>query len=102
VDLRFSPEEIAFRGEVRAFIDANLDPVTRQRMAEGRMASSKQIISWQRTLADRGWRKDATNENPAASSDARGVHLPLRVGRGQTLHFPRRTAPGIRARAAVV
>ena len=35
VDLRFTPEEIAFRDEVRAFIRDNLPPDIRERMRLG-------------------------------------------------------------------
>jgi pimeloyl-CoA dehydrogenase large subunit len=55
MDLRFTPEEQAFRAEVRAFIAANLDKATHEAMASGHRASKEQIVAWQRTLNQKGW-----------------------------------------------
>lgn len=55
MDLSFTEEEEAFRAEVRAFIQANLDPVTHRKMVDGRIPSKAEIIAWQRTLNARGW-----------------------------------------------
>jgi alkylation response protein AidB-like acyl-CoA dehydrogenase len=55
VDLSFSPEEIAFRAEVRAFLRDNLPEDLRRRTAEGRALSKDDIVGWQRVLNARGW-----------------------------------------------
>jgi pimeloyl-CoA dehydrogenase large subunit len=55
MDLRFSPEETAFRAEVRAFIDANLNPATRKTLAEGKHMSKEDMVGWVRALNAKGW-----------------------------------------------
>jgi alkylation response protein AidB-like acyl-CoA dehydrogenase len=55
VDLEFSPEEHAFRAEVRAFIDANLPPTTRAKVMGDRPLDKADIVNWQRILNTRGW-----------------------------------------------
>jgi acyl-CoA dehydrogenase len=57
VDLELTPEDLAFRDEVRAFLDAELTPELR---AAGRAATSvfcdpKHTLPWQRILNARGW-----------------------------------------------
>jgi alkylation response protein AidB-like acyl-CoA dehydrogenase len=55
MDLRFTPEEIAFREEVRAFIRDNLPKDIRDRLRLGHPASKQDIVTWQRILNARGW-----------------------------------------------
>ncbi len=55
MDLRFTPEEQAFRQEVRSFIAANLDKETHASMAAGHRPSKEQIVAWQRILNKKGW-----------------------------------------------
>ena len=55
MNLDFSPEQTAFRHEVRAFIQANLAPSTRQKLIDGRVPSKDEIVAWQRSLHARGW-----------------------------------------------
>jgi alkylation response protein AidB-like acyl-CoA dehydrogenase len=55
MDLRFTPEEIAFRNEVRAFFRAALPPEIRRKMVEGRHLGKDDIVRWQRILNDKGW-----------------------------------------------
>jgi alkylation response protein AidB-like acyl-CoA dehydrogenase len=55
MDLSFSPEEDAFRAEVRAFLRDNLPADTRLRMEEGRPLTKRQIVDWQQRLNARGW-----------------------------------------------
>jgi pimeloyl-CoA dehydrogenase large subunit len=55
MDLRFTDEEQAFRREVRAFIDEQLPPATRERMASGLSPTREMVIDWQRRLNARGW-----------------------------------------------
>ena len=55
MDLAPSPEEAAFRLEVRAYVQANLSPVTRQKLIEGRIPPKDEVVAWQRALNRRGW-----------------------------------------------
>jgi len=55
MDLRFTPEEIAFRDEVRAFMRAALPEPIRRKMVEARRLEKQDIVAWQRILNARGW-----------------------------------------------
>ena len=55
MDLRYTDEEQAFRGEVRAFIADNLPEQTRTRMERGLSPTKDMIVDWQRKLNARGW-----------------------------------------------
>jgi pimeloyl-CoA dehydrogenase large subunit len=55
MDLRFTPEEITFRDEVRAFFRANLPESIRTKLVEGRKLAKADIVTWQRTLNNKGW-----------------------------------------------
>src|SRR5258707_13436418 len=55
MDLRFPPEEIAFRDEVRAFMRAALPEPIRRKMVEARRLEKQDIVTWQRILNARGW-----------------------------------------------
>ena len=55
MDLRFTPEELAFRDEVRAFFRANLPEGIRSKLVEGRHLAKDDIVIWQRTLNAKGW-----------------------------------------------
>src|SRR5215813_5117116 len=55
MDLTFSPEELAFRDEVRAFLAASLPPSTRRKLLEGGEATADETVGWQRALHARGW-----------------------------------------------
>src|ERR1700746_1342041 len=55
MDLRFTPEELAFRDEVRAFIRDNLPAEIRERMRLGYGARKQDTVAWQRILSKRGW-----------------------------------------------
>jgi len=55
MDLRLSPEEQAFRQEVRGFIRDNLPDETAARMKDGRASRKQDIVAWQRILNKRGW-----------------------------------------------
>lgn len=55
MDLRFTPEEQAFRNEVRTFIRENLPRNIRERMYLGDKASKEDIVTWQRILNKQGW-----------------------------------------------
>ncbi len=55
MDLRLTPEEQAFREEVRAFIRDNLPAEIKQRMSLGDRASKEDVVTWQRILNKKGW-----------------------------------------------
>jgi len=55
MDLRFTPEENAFREEVRSFIKANLPEHIRKKSAEGLRYIKDDIVIWQRILNKQGW-----------------------------------------------
>jgi pimeloyl-CoA dehydrogenase large subunit len=55
MDLRFTPEEIAFRDEVRAFMRTALPAPIRRKMVEARRLEKADIVTWQRILNAKGW-----------------------------------------------
>src|SRR5689334_10291257 len=55
MDLRFTPDEVAFRDEVRAFIRDNLPADIRERMRLGYGPRKEDTVRWQRILHQRGW-----------------------------------------------
>lgn len=55
MDLRYTPEEIAFRDEVRAFLKDNLPEDVRQRLGNGEYGNKDDLVSWSRILNDKGW-----------------------------------------------
>ncbi|MBH5384731.1 pimeloyl-CoA dehydrogenase large subunit [Bradyrhizobium diversitatis] len=55
MDLSFSPEEVAFRDDVRAFFRDNVDAAVRQKLFETRHITKDEQVSWQRTLHKKGW-----------------------------------------------
>src|ERR1700674_5270336 len=55
MDLRFTPEELAFRDEVRAFFRAALPARIRRKMELGQRQSKDDIVTWQRILNAKGW-----------------------------------------------
>ena len=55
MDLSFSPEEDAFRAEVRAFIDENLPADIRDKGRCGQRMVADDIQRWTRILHAKGW-----------------------------------------------
>src|SRR5215813_10652682 len=55
MDLRFTPEELAFRDEVRSFMRDSLPADIRSKMVEGRHLGKDDIVRWQRILNEKGW-----------------------------------------------
>jgi alkylation response protein AidB-like acyl-CoA dehydrogenase len=55
VDLNFTPEERAFRQEVRDFIRRELPAPVRAKVEQGRALDKAEIVDWQRRLNSRGW-----------------------------------------------
>ncbi|MCW1381610.1 acyl-CoA dehydrogenase family protein [Novosphingobium sp. KCTC 2891] len=55
MNLEFSPEEIAFRDEVRAFIAESYPAQLRGKQDEGDDLTKEDFLSWHRVLAAKGW-----------------------------------------------
>jgi pimeloyl-CoA dehydrogenase large subunit len=55
MDLRFTPEEIEFRDEVRGFFRSALPAGIRAKMVDGRHLAKDDIVAWQRILDAKGW-----------------------------------------------
>ena len=55
MDLSFAPELETFRAEVRRFIDVRLPRDLRERMRQGLRPTRDDVVSWQRTLHEKGW-----------------------------------------------
>ena len=55
MDLRFTPEELAFRAEVRDFFARALPAGIGRKMEEGRHLDKDDLVAWQRILAAKGW-----------------------------------------------
>ncbi|HET7730659.1 MAG TPA: acyl-CoA dehydrogenase family protein [Usitatibacter sp.] len=55
MDLSYSPEEAAFRDEVRAWLRANLPDDLREKVAAYAHLSRDDLLRWHRILAKQGW-----------------------------------------------
>ncbi|HEX5477583.1 MAG TPA: acyl-CoA dehydrogenase family protein, partial [Burkholderiales bacterium] len=55
MDLNYSAEEIAFRDEARAWLEANLPAGLRDKVARYEHLSREDLLRWHRILAKKGW-----------------------------------------------
>src|SRR5512146_3491176 len=55
MDLAFSPEEVAFREEVRRFIAENYPAHLRGKQDEGEELGKEDMLAWHKILAKKGW-----------------------------------------------
>ncbi|MDB5745989.1 MAG: pimeloyl-CoA dehydrogenase large subunit [Massilia sp.] len=55
MDLNYSAEELAFRDEVRAFLDAHLPADLQHKVRKHLRLSKDDNVRWHRILADKGW-----------------------------------------------
>ena len=55
MDLDFTPEEQAFRREVRAFLDAKLSSEVSAKVLSGRSLSKEDTVRWHKALHAQGW-----------------------------------------------
>ncbi|WP_367352359.1 acyl-CoA dehydrogenase family protein [Achromobacter animicus] len=55
MDLEFTPEEIAFRDEVRAFLDARLPRRLADKVGEGKLLTRDDMTKWHAILNAQGW-----------------------------------------------
>ena len=55
MDLNYSPEELAFRDEVRRWLAANLPRELKEKVENYEHLSKEDLLRWHRILADKGW-----------------------------------------------
>jgi pimeloyl-CoA dehydrogenase len=55
MDLDFTPAQLAFRDQVRAFIQERLPDEIRERLRRGHPPRKQDTVTWQRILHERGW-----------------------------------------------
>ncbi|HKA54326.1 MAG TPA: acyl-CoA dehydrogenase family protein [Candidatus Binatia bacterium] len=55
MDLNYSPEELAFRDEVRAWLQTNLPDELREQVANYQELDKDELMHWHRILARKGW-----------------------------------------------
>jgi alkylation response protein AidB-like acyl-CoA dehydrogenase len=55
MDLNYSPDELAFRDEVRGWLKANLPDDLRAKTAAGDHLNKEDLLRWHRILAKKGW-----------------------------------------------
>jgi alkylation response protein AidB-like acyl-CoA dehydrogenase len=55
MDLNYSPEELAFRDEVRAWLQANLPNDLREQVTNYQELEKDEIMRWHKILAQKGW-----------------------------------------------
>ena len=55
MDLNYSAEELAFRDEVRGWLDANIPADLRDKMLNYRELSKDDLVRWHKILAKKGW-----------------------------------------------
>ena len=55
MNLSYTPQDLEFREEVRAFLQAHLPADIREKILAGRSANAEEIRRWQRVLHARGW-----------------------------------------------
>jgi alkylation response protein AidB-like acyl-CoA dehydrogenase len=55
MDLNYSPEETAFRDEVRTWIRENLEPAVRDKVLNYRELTKEELLGWHKKLAKKGW-----------------------------------------------
>ena len=55
MDLDYSPEERAFRDEVRGWVRENLPADLKEKVARYEHLSKEDLLRWHRILAQKGW-----------------------------------------------
>jgi alkylation response protein AidB-like acyl-CoA dehydrogenase len=55
MDLRYTPEQEAFRSEVRSFFANAVPKEMRRKLLDGRRPDRGEVVQWQRTLNAKGW-----------------------------------------------
>jgi alkylation response protein AidB-like acyl-CoA dehydrogenase len=55
MDLSFSPEDLRFREEIRAFVASELPPAIKHKMQVGEELAKEDYVTWQHILSAKGW-----------------------------------------------
>ena len=55
MDIDFSPQDLEFQREVRAWFQANTPEALKRKVVTGEMLQKDDIVNWHRKLDDRGW-----------------------------------------------
>ncbi len=55
MDLNYTAGELAFRDEVRGWLDANIPPKLREKVLNYEELSKDDLVRWHKILADKGW-----------------------------------------------
>ena len=55
MDLTFTPEELAFRDQVRAFADEKLPADVARKVLEHKRLEKDDVLRWHRALYEKGW-----------------------------------------------
>ncbi|MEZ5740591.1 MAG: acyl-CoA dehydrogenase family protein [Burkholderiaceae bacterium] len=55
MDLSFSPEDQAFRQEVRSWLEANIPAESRRKMQDAEELTKDDLVQWHKILAKKGW-----------------------------------------------
>jgi alkylation response protein AidB-like acyl-CoA dehydrogenase len=55
MDLNYTPEQLAFRDEVRAFVRASLPHELSRKVIEHKHLDKADFVTWQRILSEKGW-----------------------------------------------
>ena len=55
MDLNFSKEDLAFRDEVKEFLDKEYPKHIKQKMENGDELSREEIVEWHKCVAKKGW-----------------------------------------------
>jgi hypothetical protein len=91
MDLNYSPEELAFRDEVRGWLAATCPTDIRDKVTGYRGLSKDDLLRWHKILAAKGW--------SCRLAGGMGRH---RLGHHAALHLRRGVRPGRRADAAAL
>ena len=55
MDINYTPEELAFRDEVRAFLDEKLPKDIASKVKNSQHLGKEDTIRWQKILNEKGW-----------------------------------------------
>ncbi|GIR08983.1 MAG: hypothetical protein CM15mP19_07790 [Gammaproteobacteria bacterium] len=79
MDLNFSKEDLAFRDEVRAFLDNEYPKHIKEKMHNGDELTREEIVEWHKCVAKKGWMGHSWPvEHGGTGWDATKVYLYLR------------------------
>lgn len=70
MNLNYSAEDLAFRDEVRAYLDANLPADLQHKVLNHKRMTKDDFVRWHKILAEKGWVATAGPNNMAALAGA--------------------------------